>query len=116
MRVLLRSPRLGTVHEKETQAQAGDLTGNRIGSRGVPDASDSVSVRHDSVRRNRKRSDQKVRFRRKKRKFEPASGDNLGSAPRDLRAFSVCGRLLLGASLESFGKSERHLDVGLSGT
>ena len=73
MQVLLRSARLGTVHGKETQArpgdvtaigttpgtetqaQAGDLTGNRIGSRGVPDASDSVSVRHDSVRRKRKR-------------------------------------------------------------
>ena len=38
---------------------------NRIGSRGVPDASDSVSVRHDSVRRKRKRSDQTARFRKK---------------------------------------------------
>ena len=65
MRVLLRSPRLGTTPGTETQAQAGDLTENRIGSRGNPDASDSVSVRHDSGKRNRKRSDQKVRFRKK---------------------------------------------------
>ena len=73
MRVLLRSPRLGTVHGKETHARSGDVTAigttfgtethalagdlpeNRIGSRGNLDASDSVSVRHDSGRKKRKR-------------------------------------------------------------
>ena len=41
--------------------------------------------------------------------FEPASGDNLGFAPRNSGTFSVCERCLLGVSLVALGRrKEEH--------